>query len=119
MFSDFQIAPPEAMPARSLKARGRCCKNSCIHCPFGHTLKQHGLKFLKLEEKNLSRIQKLTAGSIDFTQFPLSDYQIVLLKGFICAVVRVDKLFVKEFYLMPDFVDQGLSKEVIESYYFC
>lgn len=118
MFNGLNFAPLEAMPAKSLKARGRCCKNACVHCPFGFTMKKFGLKFVELNERNLDSVEKRFPQNINLKDFTLMDYKLVTLKDFVCALIRVDKLFVREFYLLDDFVEQGISKEVIESYYF-
>ena len=33
--------------------RGRCCKASCLHCPFGHTLKTFPVEIVEINESNL------------------------------------------------------------------
>jgi hypothetical protein len=115
----YQFCPPEAVPARTLAAKNHCCRNRCIHCPYGFTLKTFGLNFVTITDKYREVANKITNNSMDLENYTLDDYKIVTLKGFYVAVIRVDHMFVKEFYLLPDFSDQGLSKEVVESYYFC
>lgn len=115
----YQFAPPEATPASTLRARNNCCQNRCVHCPYGCTLKSFGLVFVDITDKYIDIAQKISDNSLNLEEFKLEDYKIVTLKGFYVAVIRVDKLFVKEFYLLENFNDQGLTKEVIESYYFC
>lgn len=119
MFSLYQFAPPEAVPAKTLRSKGHCCKNTCIHCPYGHTVKKFGLKFHSLSQDNLEIARKIKGTDLSFDEFPIENYFIVTLKEFYCAVIRVDKLFVREFYLLDDFKDQQLSKELVESYFFC
>lgn len=115
----YQFAPLEAMPAQTLRARNHCCRNRCIHCPYGFTLKTFGLNFVKITERYLDVAHKISAGQMDLEKYSVDDYRIVTLKGFYIAVIRVDHLFVREYYLLPDFSDQGLTKEVVESYFFC
>ena len=118
MLNNYQFAPLEAMPARALRSRGHCCKNACAHCPYGFTLKKFGLHFHDIDTKNLDVANKICNSQMKLKDYPLQDYKIVTLKEFFCAVIRVDKLFVRELFLLEDFADQGITKEVIESYYF-
>lgn len=98
------------MSAESLKKRGHCCKSACLHCPYGFTLKKHGLKFIKTNEFDLSIISgKSLVGD---------DTYIVTLKGCPCASIRVNHIIVTEFTLFDDYMNQGLTKEVVESYFF-
>lgn len=105
----------KAIPASVHRSRGRCCKSACIHCPYGFTMKNNGLQFLDFTPDEALTVKEIT---IDLSTYVLSDYKKVLLKETVCAYIRVDKLFVRELYLFEDFSDQGISKEVIESYYF-
>lgn len=115
----YQFAPPEAVPARTLRARNHCCKNRCVHCPYGFTMKTFGLKFVPVSDKYLDVAQKISNNSLNLVEYTIDDYKIVTLKGFYTAVIRVDHMFVRDFYLLDDFNDQGITKEVVESYYFC
>lgn len=96
------------MSAEFLKARGRCCQSSCLHCPYGFTLKRFGLQFEALDES--------------FVEFgPLGkdeNYHRVFLKGTVCAIIKVNRLFVLDIRYEVGFENQGLVKEVIESYFF-
>lgn len=118
MLTNLKFAAEDAMPSSSLKAKGHCCKNSCIHCPYGFTLKKFGLKFWQLCDDNLEIAEKIAGKKMFFEGYSLKDFHLVTLKDFYCALIRVDKLFVREFYLLDDFKEQGLSKEVVESYFF-
>ena len=35
----------EVKTAHFLRNRGTCCKTTCRHCPYGHTLREKGLQF--------------------------------------------------------------------------
>ena len=110
--------PLGSMTASTHVSRGSCCKSGCIHCPYGFTLKKFGLQFKDIDENNKEFAQNLTNGKLIIGEFPLNDYKIITLKDIECGVIRVDKLFVKEMCLRSDFTEQGISKELVESYYF-
>jgi len=110
--------PLGSMTASTHKSRGSCCKSGCIHCPYGFTLKKFGLQFKDITDSNKQAAQNLTNDMLVIGEFPLSDYKIVTLKDIVCAVIRVDKLFVREMSLRVGFTEQGISKELVESYYF-
>lgn len=110
--------PLAAMTSSTHKSRGSCCKSACIHCPYGFTMKRFGLKFTDITEDNKIDAQELVGNKIQFIDFPIEDYKIITLKDVECGVIRVDKLFVKEIVLKDEFNDQGISKEIVESYYF-
>ena len=59
-------------------------------------LKSFGLKFVNVADKYVEVAQKISNDSLNLSDFTLDDYKIVTLKGFYVAVIRVDKLFVKE-----------------------
>lgn len=108
-----------SMSSDSLKKRGHCCRSACLHCPYGFTVKRHSIKFLEFNETNIDLVQDLTgqlALSLDEKQF--SEYRLVILKNFIIGYIKVNSIVVTEMNLLPSFRDQGLSKELIESYYF-
>lgn len=98
------------MSVEALKRRGHCCKSACLHCPYGFTLKKHGLKFTNTKDYDLSKLSDdILSGENTY---------IVTLKGCPCASIRVNHIIVTEFSLFNDYKDQGLTKEVVESYFF-
>jgi hypothetical protein len=100
------------------RKRGRCCSSSCLHCPYGHTLKKFGLKFIELDSDNTGLAQEISQSKIDLEHYSLKDYRFFTLKGVVAGVMRKDKLFVREIFYAKHFEDQGLTKEIIESYFF-
>ena len=108
----------KAVPAEIHRKRGSCCKSSCIHCPYGYTLKKLGLKFKDVTEKNKEESCEIEGFSFDLDLYSLDDYKFIVLKDFICGIIRKDKLFVRELFLLNEFQDQGLDKPLVESYYF-
>jgi hypothetical protein len=110
-----------AMTGDSLRARGHCCRSACLHCPYGFTIKKYRLEFTELNEANQKHVDKLLPQldmKPDLKEYSAQDYRMISLKGFIFGIMRKDKLFVKEFELLPSFRNQGITKEVIESYFF-
>ena len=117
--TELEFAPQRAMSGRSLSAKKTCCRTGCLHCPYGFTLKQYGLHFLELKEEHLPKLEpQFEQLDINDVKQHLDEYRWVTLKGYACALIRVDKLFVTELYLLEGFEEQGLVKELIESYYF-
>jgi len=123
-----------------LKNRKTCCKTSCLHCPYGHTLKTDGLTFDEVTESRIEEAQfildggkkkeefnvtasllagafgapkKITPISVDNIMF----YQFILIKDQICGLLRKDVTQVKEVYLLEHFQDQDLTLETVSSFY--
>ncbi len=110
-----------AMSSWSLKNRGHCCKNYCLHCPYGATLKKHGLQFYALSviEHPLYFEWVIEAESkLEVDKFGSDFKKYIALKNVLIGLVLVDKLFVRHLFLDAAFQDQGISKELVESYYF-
>jgi hypothetical protein len=105
-----------------LKARGTCCKSGCLHCPYGYTLKKFGLQFDDWSEDKLGLaqnfIQESTQPQFDLQQFAPEHRKFIKLKDQICGIMFKNHIVVKAVFLGEHFRDQGLSKEMIESYYF-
>jgi hypothetical protein len=98
------------MSVQALRKRGHCCKSACLHCPYGFTLKKHGLKFCPTLEFETQKLNN---------QYLKGDQTyIVTLKGCPCASIRVNHILVTEFLLFDEFEEQGITKEVVESYFF-
>lgn len=60
--------------------RGTCCKSNCLHCPFGHTLKNFNIEILPLKEKFIRYANQIIADSkpVEISSFALS----ILAEGF-------------------------------------
>jgi hypothetical protein len=105
-----------------LKNRGTCCKTACLHCPYGFTLKKLGLKFQEATEADSTQIENILqeAGgtSVDWKAFLPSNLCFIILKDEICGLMLKNHIVVKHLFLKPHFKNQGLSKEMVESYYF-
>ncbi len=105
-----------------LKNRGTCCKTACLHCPYGHTLKKHGLEFSLIAQEDHTLIDSIMGESglaaIDWKPFLPENIQLIKLKGIVCGFMLKNHIVVKQVFLKPQFQNQGLSKDIIESYFF-
>jgi hypothetical protein len=104
-----------------LKNRGTCCKTSCLHCPYGFTLKKCGLQFNDVTIEDTILLNKILAESdvvIDYSSFFPENIKFVLIKEQICGFILKNHIVVKHLVLLPHFKNQGISKELVESYYF-
>jgi hypothetical protein len=105
-----------------LKNRGTCCKSACIHCPFGYTVKKHGLQFAEILEEDFLQIETILNESnqvdFDWKSYWPQDIRFILLKGNICGFFVKNKIVIKSLFLKPHFQQQNLSRELIEAYFF-
>ena len=97
------------MSVAALKKRGHCCKSTCVHCPYGYTLKKLGLKFVKVEDYDTTQLEG---------EFFKENAYIATLKDYPVASFKANHIVITEFILFNDFEGQGISKEVVESYFF-
>ncbi len=125
MQKDLSYVSPEGytvFTSQFLKNRGTCCKSACIHCPFGYTLKKHGIQFREAIASDEGKIQDIIAASgsapVDWKSFLPGNVQFMEIKGTVCGVMLKNHIVVKHVFLLPYFQGQGLTKEMIESYYF-
>jgi len=104
-----------------LKNKGTCCRSACLHCPYGFTLKKHGLQFEELKEEDFPQIEAILneAGqSLDWKSFWPEHVRLIKLKNHMCGFFLKNNLVIKHLFLRPHFQNQGLSKEMVESYFF-
>ncbi|MES2529013.1 MAG: DUF5522 domain-containing protein [Bdellovibrionota bacterium] len=105
-----------------LKNRGTCCKSACLHCPFGYTLKKLGLQFREAVPGDEAKISEIIEASgaqgPDLKSFMPNNVQFMELKGTVCGVMMKNHIVVKHVFLLPHFTNQGLNKDIIESYFF-
>ena len=43
--------------------RGTCCKTNCLHCPYGHTLKNFSIKTVPIEEEYIKYANEIISES--------------------------------------------------------
>lgn len=103
------------------KNRGTCCKSACLHCPFGYTLKKLGLQFKEVTEDDFPLIQSILEESgqtLDWKAFPLEHIRFILIKEQVCGFFLKNHIVLKHVVLKPYFQNQGLDKDIIESYFY-
>lgn len=105
-----------------LKNKGTCCKSACLHCPYGYTLKKLGLQFTDLSEADSELIEHIMQASgntlVDWKSYSTENIKIIKIKNVVCGFFLKNHIVIKHLYLLPYFQDQGLSKEMVESYFF-
>lgn len=109
--------------------RGRCCKSTCLHCPYGTTIEKLGLKFENSNEtKTKELFDKLYViddftsnlmgnafGNVKKIKFDATEFYILYLKGVECGIAQVVDRKVKSFKLLEHFLDQGIDKDVLQT----
>jgi len=106
-----------------LKKRGSCCRSSCLHCPYGHTVKKLGIQFqsvLQMKEDHIHEIlDDIGISDFNWKSFPPEDMVFIKIKNVTSGVLFKNHIVIKHLFLKKYFTEQGLSKELIESYLFC
>jgi len=124
MHKELSYSTPEGytvFTSQFLKNRGTCCKSACLHCPFGYTLKKCGLQFQDVGEADTPAVEALLleAGvDLDWRAFLPENIKFVVIKEQVCGFILKNHIVIKHLVLRPYFQHQGLSKEMVESYYF-
>lgn len=117
--TDLSYTSPEGFlvfTSAYLRKRGTCCKSSCLHCPYGYTLKKCGIQFRLITDADKEFIDQLLGK--EWGQHLPDNIQIILLKDKSAGVMIKNHIIVKEVFLLPEFQNQGLDKDLIESYFF-
>ena len=124
MSKDLSYLSPEGFTvftSQFHKNRGTCCKSACVHCPYGFTLKKHGLQFVDVNEHNLDQVEQIIAETnspLSWKEFYPENIKLIQIKENICGFILKNHIVVKHLILKPHFQNQDLSKELVESYYF-
>ncbi len=101
-----------------LRNKGTCCKSACLHCPYGYTLKKHGLEFTVATENDFAMIVEMIPSSLEWKTFLPDNIQIIKIKGTVCGFFLKNHIVIKHLFLKSHFQNQDLSKEMVESYFF-
>jgi hypothetical protein len=124
MKKDFSYVNSEGFTvftSHYLKMKGTCCRSACLHCPYGFTIKKSGLQFEEVAEKDLQRIQRLLDEEgkvLDARSFWPDNLRWVSLKNSKCGFMLKNHIVIKHLHLFPEFSEQDISRELVESYYF-
>ena len=119
MNNDLSYLTPEGytvFTSKFLKNRGTCCKSACLHCPFGYTIKKHGIEFADIAETQFSEIDSLT--QMDWKSFYPENAKVLLIKGVFAGVLLKNHIQIKYLFLRPYFEGQNITKELVEAYLF-
>ena len=105
-----------------LTARKTCCKTACLHCPYGFTLKKLGLQFADCPPERIDEakaiLKEVGQEAVDLSPFLPDNVKFIIIKDRVCGLLTKNHIVIKGLYLRPHFQQQGLSKEMVESYYF-
>lgn len=125
MYKELTYQTPEGdtvFTSQFLKNKGTCCKSACLHCPYGFTLKKHGLTFQEITSEDFPQIEAMLQESgqtnIDWKSFWPENIRFILIKNTICGFLLKNHIVIKHLYLRPHFQNQDLSKEMVEAYLF-
>ena len=124
--------------SKFLRNKKTCCKTSCLHCPYGFTLEKEGLELEIIDESNFNEARQIAPDSSpqtnditasllassfggnkkneSLTQENKDNYLIVKLKGETCALVKKKNNRIIEIYHKEHFDDQGITKEMVETF---
>ena len=124
--------------SKFLKNKGTCCKTSCLHCPYGFTLKKEGLSLEVISNENFETASLMakkvekdesslassmlasafgpTKKSSVFSEKSKHNYLLVKIKGEVCALVRKRGLRVTEIVYAKHFEDQGITTDIVSSF---
>jgi hypothetical protein len=124
MTKDLSYLDPEGFTVFTSefhRKRGRCCNSSCLHCPFGHTIKKYGLTFQIINEADQKLVNSLIGekpSKYDWREFLPENALLMSLKGVVCGIVLKNHIVIKELILKDEFSHQGITKELAEAYLF-
>jgi len=119
----------KALSSDFLRKRGSCCKSNCLHCPFGTTLRNIGVKIIPLNDSNKSLIETLISSfapsdsishsllSSAFGKQPSFDIKfsnLLTLKEIPCGIAYIENNKLIKHYLLEEFSDQGITKAYLE-----
>jgi hypothetical protein len=110
----------QVFTSQYLLNRKSCCKTACLHCPYGFTVKKHGFTFELVEtDDDIKLALHIVAGDFEkWQKYPPEHRYFVVLKDQYCAVFGKNHIQIKDLWLKPEFKSQGISKELLESYFF-
>ncbi len=125
MYKELSYETPDGntvFTSQFLKNKGTCCKSACLHCPYGFTLKKHGLTFQEITSEDFSQIEAMLKESgqaiVDWKSFFPDNIRLILIKNTICGFLLKNHIVIKHLYLKPHFQNQDLSREMVEAYLF-
>jgi hypothetical protein len=113
-----------------LRRKGRCCKSSCLHCPYGQTLRTIGVLILEQDENTKIVITNLVEDLVNTSSvtssllseafgskpsYSFEDAKLLRLKEVDCGIVYIKDKRVQKVFLKQHFNDQGIDEIYIQS----
>lgn len=125
--------------AHFLSKKGRCCKSTCLHCPYGHTLTKINIEF-RAFDNNLQRLEdvlieneynkpvsiadQLLASNLgskrkqlDIKSVPTELIRLMFLKNYFMGFVVVENNKVSKFFLGKQFQFQNIDLHTVQEHY--
>lgn len=113
-----------------LRAKKSCCHSNCLHCPYGTTLRNIGVKIEPASEFPSEIVQKLKDLLFPRSSFSSSileeafgksrseddkDLFVLSLKGIVCGLAYIKNQRLDKFALKEHFQDQGITDSYLRS----
>ncbi|MFG1492922.1 DUF5522 domain-containing protein [Halobacteriovorax sp. ZH4_bin.1] len=128
----------EVKTSQFLKNRGSCCKTACLHCPYGFTLKKHGIQSQEVATDKIAKAQAILDANqqespsvasslmgaafggtkpkkVTISEANSSDFAFVELKGETFGLIEKGSVQAKKLYLKEQFKEQGLDLDTVNS----
>lgn len=133
----------EVKTSQFLRNRGSCCRTSCLHCPYGFTLKNNEITYRDVTESELALAQEVmneSAGkseevssvaaslmgsafgapkkkpsAIQITMNNFHNYSFATIKDVVFGLIEKGPHQAKNLYLREHFKEQGIDIDFINS----
>ncbi len=131
----------EVKTSQFLRNRGSCCKTSCLHCPYGFTIKNNEIKSYDVGYDDIEQAQAILdanqekpSGSgiaaslmgsafggsksnqaIILNAMNFDSYAFVEIKGVTFGLIEKGTPQAKNLYLKTHFKDQGIDLDIVNS----
>jgi hypothetical protein len=117
--------------------RGRCCRSSCLHCPYGHTVSTIGFEFLDFTEDKKELVEQILIENefnkpqsladqmlsanlgtkrkeLKLSSYDPNDIKVLTLKDIVCGFVIIENDEVKRSFLAKRFQFQRIELSTIK-----
>jgi len=121
-----------------LLKKGACCRSSCLHCPYGHTVKTIGLNISDYDDSYLEEMNQILEAQghkksqnialrlleeineqkeqIELFSMDKGLIRIIKLKDFFCGFIFLSNGKVDQLFLKSEFQFQGITKSVVREF---
>lgn len=116
--------------SKHLRIKNSCCKSNCLHCPYGATLKNIGVKVESpslYESAEIKRIKSELFPTDNYSSSLLAeafgsgpsleekDLRVLSLKSVICGMAYITNNKIIKLSLLNHFSDQGITESYLQS----